>query len=305
MVWSFNIGNWTLTFDYIWFCQHIILFMIYAFGGWLIEEVDVSIKEKKLVNRGFLMGPLCPIYGFGGILITLVLTKFYNSPVTLFVMAMFLCAFLEYFTSWYMEKKYHARWWDYSDNQLNLNGRISMRTLIPFGCMGLLIIYLVNPFFDKQFAKLSETTTIIVANVLFWLTIVDAIISTIIVTKMTKTADKVEDNNPRDDTNEIKKKTYEEFRKHFTTRRIVNAFPDFEPVKLKIREMAEEANLRGKQFAKNVETKTKYVAKNVETKTKDVAKKAKDVAAKGKEKAAEAVKNAAKKRSTKENKDNL
>ena len=123
--------------------KYFVLFMIYSVAGWCVEEVTCSIIEKKIVDRGFLIGPLCPIYGFGGTGITIFLTKYINSPIAVFCMGVLLCAVLEYFTSYIMEKIFNARWWDYSNDKLNLNGRICVRTLIPFGVFGMLVLYLI------------------------------------------------------------------------------------------------------------------------------------------------------------------
>ena len=126
---------------------NFILFIIYSFLGWLVEVINCSVVEKKLVNRGFLISPICPIYGCGALLITLVLNNYKNNWFVVFGMAVILCGLLEYFTSWLMEKIFHARWWDYSKNKFNINGRICLETMVPFGILGLVIIYILNPFF--------------------------------------------------------------------------------------------------------------------------------------------------------------
>ena len=104
--------------------KYILLFMIYSFLGWLMEVITVSVEAKKVVNRGFLIGPYCPIYGIGAVLITLVLSRYKYDPLVLFVMTMVSCGVLEYLTSWAMEVIFKARWWDYSHEKFNLDGRI-------------------------------------------------------------------------------------------------------------------------------------------------------------------------------------
>jgi len=108
-----------------------MLFFIYAILGWIIETTLVSIEKKKFVNRGFLIGPYCPIYGFGGLAITILLKNYTKDPIVLFLMAVIICACLEYFTSYIMEKLFKARWWDYSKKKYNINGRICLETIIP------------------------------------------------------------------------------------------------------------------------------------------------------------------------------
>ena len=128
------------------FILYCSLFFIYAFIGWLMEVCFTFITDHKLVNRGFLIGPLCPIYGHGCLLILLFLKKFADEPITLFFMAMLICSLLEYFTGYLLEKIFKARWWDYSNRKFNINGRICLETLIPFGILGLLIVLIINPF---------------------------------------------------------------------------------------------------------------------------------------------------------------
>ena len=136
---------------------YFALFIIYAVAGWIMEVITKLIFERKLGDRGFLIGPYCPIYGCGAILITLLLTRFYSQPVLLFVMAILVCGILEYFTSYIMEKIFKARWWDYSNRKFNINGRICLETLIPFGIAGVVLVKYANPFFlqilDFNFLK--------------------------------------------------------------------------------------------------------------------------------------------------------
>lgn len=125
---------------------YFLLFIIYAVIGWCMEVVCKLIQYKKFVDRGFLIGPYCPIYGVGALLITFFLNKYVQDPVVLFVMAVVVCGILEYLTSYFMEKIYHARWWDYSSKKFNINGRICLSNLIAFGILGMFIMYISNPF---------------------------------------------------------------------------------------------------------------------------------------------------------------
>ena len=85
-------------------CKYFLLFLFYSFLGWVLEMVVCSIADKKVVNRGFLIGPYCPIYGSGCLLIISLLHKYQDDPFTLFIMAIIVCSLLEYFTSYIMEK---------------------------------------------------------------------------------------------------------------------------------------------------------------------------------------------------------
>ena len=133
---------------------------MYSILGWILEMVVCSIADKKVVNRGFLVGPYCPIYGCGCLLIIALLHKYQDDPFTLFIMAVIVCSLLEYFTSYVMEKLFKARWWDYSDRKFNINGRICLDNLFLFGILGLLIFYIVNPLFSGFIDKINDTLLI-------------------------------------------------------------------------------------------------------------------------------------------------
>ena len=85
-----------------------------------MESVGGIFKEKRFINRGFLIGPYCPVYGFGVVLITILLQKYTNDVIVLFFLAILICGTLEYATSYFMEKFFNARWWDYSKNKFFL-----------------------------------------------------------------------------------------------------------------------------------------------------------------------------------------
>ena len=156
---------------------YFVLFMMYSFMGWLMEVIVTFVKEHKFVNRGFLIGPYCPIYGYGCLLIILLLKRYENDVVVLFLMSIVICSILEYVTSFVMEKLFHARWWDYSDKKFNINGRICLETMIPFGLLGSFIMYIVNPFYTNILSFFPSLVLEIIAIILFLIYIVDNIIS--------------------------------------------------------------------------------------------------------------------------------
>ena len=126
----------------------ILMFFFYSFLGWCIEVVLKYIQLHRFVNRGFYSGPVCPIYGSGAVMITLavqLLSPLESSVGTTFVVSFLLCGALEYFTSLVMEKRFHARWWDYSQKPMNLHGRVWIGNLILFGLGGIAIVHIVNP----------------------------------------------------------------------------------------------------------------------------------------------------------------
>ena len=135
---------------------YFLLFFTYSVLGWIMEVTKTLIDKKKFVNRGFLIGPYCPIYGFGALLITFLLKKYTADPIALFIMAIVVCGILEYLTSYFMEKIFHARWWDYSQKKYNINGRVCLDTIIPFGLLGMFIMYVSNPFLIEKLESLPE-----------------------------------------------------------------------------------------------------------------------------------------------------
>lgn len=123
-----------------------LIFIMFSMVGWISEVLYVGIfHEHKFVNRGFLYGPICPVYGFGGVVILILPPSLYNTWIPLFFASMILCTIVEYFVSWFMEKLFHARWWDYSHYKININGRICLLNSVLFGFMGLGVIRFVYP----------------------------------------------------------------------------------------------------------------------------------------------------------------
>lgn len=128
------------------FRQAFLIFIMFSVVGWISEVLYVGIfHEHKFVNRGFLHGPLCPVYGFGGVVILLLPATLYSTWLPLFFASMILCTAVEYFVSWIMEKTFHARWWDYSHYKFNIKGRVCLLNSVLFGFMGLGVIHFVYP----------------------------------------------------------------------------------------------------------------------------------------------------------------
>ena len=203
---------------------YFLLFLIYSFIGWLIEVIGKLIEKHKFINRGFLIGPICPIYGHGCILMILTLSRYKDNPLTLFIYAIFICSLLEYFTSYFMEKIFKARWWDYSTRKFNLNGRICAETMIPFGILGTLVICVINPIFEYLLNLFNFETIKITAVVLFIIYIIDYTISLIIMFGFKGTLKTVEKDGTEGITKKVKKIL---INKNVLYKRLVEAFPNF------------------------------------------------------------------------------
>ncbi len=205
-------------------CFYFLLFFIYSMIGWFAELVGCTCYEKKLVlNRGFLIGPYCPIYGTAAILMIFFLKKYLNDPLALFIMAVIISMILEYVTSYIMEKLFHARWWDYSEKKFNLNGRVCLYNGILFGLLGLFLMYILNPPISKLLLKVPSTVLIVVSIVLALILIADVILSTIIIFQLSKDASFIK---LKDATEVITHKVRDRLSKNrFFKRRLLNAFP--------------------------------------------------------------------------------
>ena len=207
---------------------YFLLYIIYSMIGWLLEVVWTFITDKKLVNRGFLIGPYCPIYGTGCILMILLLQKYSNDILVLFIMSMFICSILEYATSYFMEKIFKARWWDYSNRKFNINGRICLETLIPFGILGCVLIYALNPFFSKLIKAIPSNILIIISGIVFIAFLIDNIVSFKVISKIKVSSQKLIEDN----TEEITKKVREYISKYSKSgKRLMQSFPNIKILK--------------------------------------------------------------------------
>ena len=149
------------------FAHAFLIFIMFSVVGWISEVLYVGIfHEHKFVNRGFLHGPLCPVYGFGGVVILLLPARLYSTWVPLFFSSMIMCTIVEYFVSWIMEKMFHARWWDYSHYKFNINGRICLLNSVLFGFMGLGVIHFVYPQMLRFLAWLGDFVIMVSSDVI-------------------------------------------------------------------------------------------------------------------------------------------
>ena len=201
--------------------DYILLFFVSAVLGWIMEVTCKLFEFHRFINRGFLIGPYCPIYGVGAVVITATLTRYADSPVIVFIMAILICGTLEYLTSYAMEKLFHARWWDYSQRRWNINGRICAVTLIPFGILGLVMIYLVKPFLFRLFAQIPQPWMDGVCAVLVAVFLTDTVISTTILGKIRHTAELASG----DSTEAITHIVREKLQARPLVRRTLRAFP--------------------------------------------------------------------------------
>jgi len=213
------------------FIYYLFLFYIYSVIGWILETIYVSSSEKKFIDRGFLIGPYCPIYGTGALISIIYLTQYKENPLTVFLLGLLLCSTLEYFTSYIMEKLFKARWWDYSKEKFNLNGRVCLKNSILFGLASLAVIYIFQPIIIK-FIPTTNNTLLIITIITSLIIIADLITSLKVVNLFKKTIKSIEQ---KDSTNEftiLVKENIKKNKKHLQTR-LYNAFPSIDLSKLK------------------------------------------------------------------------
>ena len=157
----------------------ILLFFIFAFLGYIYEITVNIVFNNMLVNKGMLHGPIIPIYGIGGILILVLLKKFMNNPLKIFTFSGILCSILEVIASYILDFTVHTKYWDYSSNFLNFQGRTCLLAFFAFGILGLIATYLLAPWFDKLLSKLKLNYRIIINIILCTLLIIDLVLSII------------------------------------------------------------------------------------------------------------------------------
>lgn len=151
----------------------ILLFFIFSFIGYLWEILLFLFKKGKFVNRGFLKGPWLPIYGYGMILILILLSKFIAKPFLLFLLIILLCGVVEYTTSFLLETLFNKKWWDYSECFLNINGRVCFVGLMFFGIGGIFCVYYITPFLLVKLSNLNYSFKTILVFLLISVYIVD------------------------------------------------------------------------------------------------------------------------------------
>ena len=154
-----------------------VYWIIYSFIGWILETVYCSILSGKFEERGFLNGPLVPIYGFGAMIILATLLPYAFNPVLVFILGLILTSSLEYLTSYIMEKAFKMRWWDYSEMFMNINGRVCLLNSTMFGALSLILVEYIHPVIVALIANISMEYLNYIAIALFALVIIDFIAS--------------------------------------------------------------------------------------------------------------------------------
>ncbi|ODM06553.1 putative ABC transporter permease [Eisenbergiella tayi] len=207
-------------------CYLVLLFFVFSVLGWCMEVLLKYIQYHRFINRGFLIGPYCPIYGSGIVFITVmvsILSGMESSVGTTFSISFIGCGILEYAVSYYLEKRFHARWWDYSTKPMNLHGRIWIGNLILFGIGGTLVIEVINPIMYSLFALIPERSLYLLTSIIILTMSADYLTSHFVMKFVKSSVESSEADNTESISKEIKLLMHN---KSILYRRIADAYPD-------------------------------------------------------------------------------
>ncbi len=144
----------------------VLFFFIYAFVGWSIEVIFYTVTTGKFVNRGFLNGPWCPIYGVSFSIVIMLLTPLEENLAVLFFGSFFLATFMEYVTGFLLEKIFKQKWWDYTDEPFNIKGYICLRFSLMWGLACTFVMRIVHPMIASLVHKLPQILQVAIVSVL-------------------------------------------------------------------------------------------------------------------------------------------
>lgn len=152
----------------------ILYFFFYAFLGWVMETCYCSVLERRYVARGFLYGPICPIYGVGVLLMVLFFKPLSGMPVVFYVTAVVVMSAWEYLVGWLLEVTTHIKYWDYSHFRFNLNGRICLPISLTWGVLSYIVIYWVHPMTERLFGRIPPWLSYVLCGAAIGVLISDA-----------------------------------------------------------------------------------------------------------------------------------
>lgn len=217
--------------NYLW------TFVVFSFIGWCIDEIYYIITEKKIANRGFLMLPFSPMYGFGAVLIDLVFSGVGQMPIIILIGATLMLGTLKFLCGLVMDKVFKLKLWDYSKLPYSIKGYVNIPTAILWGFVSLVLVLLVFPISKVFYALIPELAALIIPLCIILVMIIDAIMSFATIHQIKKQLKKMDDvsklieNFDTENSNKSKdelKADYETLvsTNHIFRRRIVTAFPD-------------------------------------------------------------------------------
>lgn len=161
----------------------ILYFFVYGFLGWCTEVIFAAFKQHRFVNRGFLNGPICPIYGIGVTLVIACLEAFQSNLLLLYISSVILVTVLEGVTGWAMDKLFHNKWWDYSKLPFNIGGYVCLLFSLIWGVACVFIVYFVHPLIHQVLSLIPHTAGIALIAILGIALLSDIIVTTSAIVK--------------------------------------------------------------------------------------------------------------------------
>ncbi|VYU10447.1 hypothetical protein [Clostridium tertium] len=202
-----------------------LYFIIYSFLGWICEVIYCSIPAKKFINRGFLKGPVCPVYGFGAVFVLYIMTELnIKSPILIFIFGGVIASVIEFIADILLEYVFHTRLWNYSNRKFNIKGRVCLLNSTLFAMLSLLLMKFVHPLISSFVNMLSNKIVLITVIICIAIFITDITITVFEVINLNSTLKNM------NILEEIKK---EFSKKEFKFIRLINAFPQLEHKKYK------------------------------------------------------------------------
>lgn len=164
----------------------VFYFFLYSLLGWAMESIYISFGQRKLINTGFLYGPFCPIYGFGAVVLNVLLIHLQGKPLLIFTVGFIVLSVWEYFVGFLLEKIFKTKYWDYSNNKFNINGRVCLLNSIYWGFLSVFFIEIWNPLVEGQLSKIPEDIILYIDIILTAYILIDMILSSIKASNLAK-----------------------------------------------------------------------------------------------------------------------
>ncbi len=250
----------------VWF----LYWIIYSMLGWVVETIYCTIIDGHFVERGFLNGPMCPIYGFGSIYILMVSNPYINNAIAVFIIGIISTSVLEYITSFIMEKLFKMRWWDYSDYKFNIKGRVCLKNSLMFGFLCVVLTQFIHPPIEDIINRIPLIAKYLSVAVIFLLVVADIFASVRSVVNL---------NHKLEEIYKIKEQILEKFYQENVARKLENlrenrdSFIDNKLMYLKelkesLNELKENISIGKVEFSLHeklrvLQTETKYVERRL------------------------------------------
>lgn len=157
--------------------QWMMFFFVYCFFGWCIESTIVSISKRRFVNRGFLRIPMLPLYGTGAVLILFLTIPVKNTLWLVYFVGMIGATILEYFTGWAMESLFKMKYWDYSNQKLQLHGRICLSSSLFWGVLSVALTEYIHPPIERWILGIDQSAVVIIVSITACIMLADTVVS--------------------------------------------------------------------------------------------------------------------------------